>query len=353
MSFKVLILAKYGTLAASTRQRLTQYIPYLEEVGAEVTVKPLLPNAYLEATFAGKPWGKGDVLRAYLDRFKVLRRANEYDVVLIYAESFPYLPALFERYAAARKGLVAYDFDDAIFHQYDTHRLAPVRWLMGNKIGALLKRCDVAFCGNAYLQNYADRHCPRTELLPTVVDLDAYSVVDQPAARIGWIGSPSTWNYLKPYAPLMREVSAEFDQPALVVGSGVTPGLEDNIEFAHWSEAEEVNLIRQSGVGIMPLDDAPWAQGKCGYKLIQYMACGLPVVASPVGVNAQIVEHGVNGFLASTQEEWRDALMTLMRDADLRKRMGTQGRKKVEAEYCLQITGPRMADVLSEMVAAR
>jgi hypothetical protein len=101
-------------------------------------------------------------------------------------------------------------------------------------------------------------------------------------------------------------------------------------------------------IGIMPLTDTPWARGKCGYKLIQYMACGLPVVASPVGVNADIVEHGVNGFLASTETEWRSALGTLLSDANLRHRMGMAGRQKIERDYSLQVWAPKVAGMLHD-----
>ena len=106
-------------------------------------------------------------------------------------------------------------------------------------------------------------------------------------------------------------------------------------------------------IGIMPLDDTPWARGKCGYKLIQYMACGIPVIASPVGVNADIVEHGVNGFLANTQAEWREAIRALLGDADLRRQMGAAGRKKVEQHYSLQIWGPRVAEMLLGVAKGR
>jgi glycosyltransferase involved in cell wall biosynthesis len=113
-----------------------------------------------------------------------------------------------------------------------------------------------------------------------------------------------------------------------------------------WTEQTEVASIASFDIGIMPLLDAPFERGKCGYKLIQYMACGLPVVASPVGVNCQIVEHGVNGFLADTPEQWEQVLMTLLADAGLRQRMGAAGRRKVEQHYSIQVTGPKLAAML-------
>ena len=117
-----------------------------------------------------------------------------------------------------------------------------------------------------------------------------------------------------------------------------------------WDEATEVDMLQQLDAGIMPLPDSPWERGKCGFKLIQYMACGLPVVASPVGVNREIVEQGVNGFFASTPEEWEQALRTLLLDTILRERMGQAGRKKVEERYSLQMTGPRLAALLKSVV---
>jgi glycosyltransferase involved in cell wall biosynthesis len=124
------------------------------------------------------------------------------------------------------------------------------------------------------------------------------------------------------------------------------PETVGSLEILPWTEDSEVSLIQSMDIGLMPLPETPWTRGKCAYKLIQYMACGLPVVASPVGVNCEVVEHGVNGFLAATNEEWRSAVETLMSDADLRRRMGNAGRKKVEESYSLQVWGPRVAQML-------
>ena len=138
-----------------------------------------------------------------------------------------------------------------------------------------------------------------------------------------------------------------------IVGARPDAAREGAFVFEPWSEATEVPLIQTFDIGIMPLTDTPWARGKCGYKLIQYMACGLPVIASPVGVNADIVEHGVNGFLADTEEEWAQAISTLLNDRELRRRMGAAGRKKVEAEYSLQVWGPKVAAMIRDVVEGR
>ena len=144
----------------------------------------------------------------------------------------------------------------------------------------------------------------------------------------------------------LAEVFKDGQGQLILVGSGQMKLEGIPLEIRSWSEETEINDLQSFDVGIMPLPDEPWERGKCGYKLIQYMACGKPVVASPVGVNKQIVEEKVNGFLATTEDNWINALISLRDDQILRERMGTASRKKVEANYCLQITAPRLAELL-------
>jgi glycosyltransferase involved in cell wall biosynthesis len=135
-----------------------------------------------------------------------------------------------------------------------------------------------------------------------------------------------------------------------LIGSGNVIFPDVRVEILPWSEETEVALLQTCDVGIMPLPDEPWTRGKCGFKMIQYMACGLPVVASPVGVNKEIVEHGVNGFLAVTNDEWLTALSTLRDNPELRRKMGAAGRRKVEEKYCLQVTAPQYVKLLQSMI---
>jgi hypothetical protein len=122
-------------------------------------------------------------------------------------------------------------------------------------------------------------------------------------------------------------------------------------EFRPWTEQTEVAELQHFDVGVMPLPDSPWERGKCGYKLVQYLGCGKPVIASPVGANRWIVEQGANGFLAETPEEWKAALSTLLREPGLRSRFGQAGRTKVEREFCIQVNGPKLVATLREAVA--
>jgi len=165
--------------------------------------------------------------------------------------------------------------------------------------------------------------------------------------RVGWIGTPETWaSFAEKFSSWIAEVARQESVIFRVIGAEATPRRDGAFEFLPWSEEAEISLIKGMDIGLMPLPDTPWTRGKCGYKLIQYMACSLPVIASPVGVNRDIVEHGVNGFLATSEDEWRASLLALIRDPKLRLRMGEAGLKKVEKSYSLQTQGPRMAQLL-------
>ncbi len=273
-------------------------------------------------------------------------------------ELLPFFPPWLERFLKWRGCRIVVDYDDAIFHRYDHHPSKLVRAVLGRKIERVMQLADLVIVGNKYLADYAYRVGARNvQILPTVVDLQRYPVTyerfDSAVFTIGWIGSPSTAHYLQVIAPALAKVFRSGDVRVRLVGSGPIVLPRVPAEIIPWSEDTEVSEIGRFDVGIMPLPDEPWARGKCGLKLIQYMACGLPVVASPVGVNATIVEHGVNGFLATTVDEWEQTLRTLAADSTLRRRMGEAGRTKVEREYCLQVTTPRLVRLLREVVSSK
>jgi glycosyltransferase involved in cell wall biosynthesis len=187
-----------------------------------------------------------------------------------------------------------------------------------------------------------------------VVDINRYSIRAKTGDqfRIGWIGSPVTAPYLELIREALGEVIKKTNARLVLVGAGDWDPLQGmEKEVLPWSEDSEVAHIQSFDVGIMPLPDGPFEQGKCGYKLIQYMACGLPVVASPVGVNTCIIEQGKTGFLASSNTDWVQALIMLSKDTGMRGALGKAGRKKVEQEYSLQVTAPRLLEILTEAAA--
>lgn len=348
---KILVLSRYSRLGASSRLRTMQYVPALTAAGLNVEVAPFFDDAYLERLYAGDT-SRHATPGYFMARLRQILSHRKVDLVWVEKEAFPWVPWLLERALLPRNVPLVSDHDDAVFHRYDLHRRAVVRSLLGRKIDGVMAASNLVMAGNRYLADRAKAAgAPHIEIVPTVVDIDAYSTDRHPPAdgrpRIGWIGSPGTWaDYGAPILPLLASIAARHGAMIRAVGAGQLARPDQMLEILPWSEETEISLIQSMDIGIMPLDDSPWARGKCGYKLIQYMACGLPVVASPVGVNSEIVEHGVNGFLAETEADWVTAIETLLSDADLRRRMGAQGRKKVEREYSLQIYGPKVATML-------
>ena len=168
------------------------------------------------------------------------------------------------------------------------------------------------------------------------------------AFTIGWMGSPTTAPYLTEIEPALQRFFSSHTGRLVLVGSGAVALNGLPLEVHRWSEAKELEELVDFDVGIMPLPDTPWTRGKCGFKLVQYMAVGLPVVASPVGVNSTIVEHGVDGYLAAGSADWLNALVTLAEDRSRGHAMGETGRVKIERHYSLQSTAPRLVELLKE-----
>ena len=345
------MLSRYGRLGASSRMRFYQYLPWLEAASISITAAPLFSDGYVRGLQQNKK-SLFDAARAYASRVQVLLGTRRFDLLWIEKETLPWLPAWFEKMLLS--GAVPYvlDYDDAVFHYYDQHRKPVVRALLAGKHPALIQRAALVVAGNAYLAEFARAAgARRVEIVPTVIDLERYSLATINLAKmegppcVGWIGQRATAAFLTPCAPLFERLSA--DGLARFAAIGVdAPSLGLPMLSIQWAEDTEVASIGSFDIGIMPLVDEPFERGKCGYKLIQYMACGLPVVASPVGVNCQIVDHGVNGFLAETPEQWEQTLRMLLADAGLRQRMGRAGRLKVEQHYCLQATAPTLSQLL-------
>ena len=345
------MLTRYGPTGASSRLRAYQYLPYLQTLDLQITALPFFPDSHQQDLYAGRSPRWGRVGAAYLRRLVRLARVTSFDLVWIEHEVFPWLPAFAERLIAGLGIPYVVDYDDAIYHRYELHPRAVVRFLLGKKIDAIMRAATTVIVGNHYLGEHARAAGARSvEYLPTVVDLARYPTAPgrgRTGFTVGWIGSASTVKYLSAIGPALAEFCQATGARLVVVGARDVRISGVQVEAKAWSESTEVDDVNSFDVGIMPLPDDPWERGKCGYKLIQYMACARPVVASPVGINQQIVEHGINGFLATTLADWRTALDTLHSAPDLRRRMGTAGRITVETTYNTQVTGPCLAAILT------
>lgn len=352
---RVLLLSRYGDLGASSRVRYLQYLGDFEAKGWTVEARPLFSNAYLEALYGGRGrWH--ETVRGYVRRLHVLVQARRFDILIIEKELFPFFPALFER-LLVRLGIpYVVDYDDAWFHRYDLHSCGAVRSMLGQKIDVVMRNAAVVVAGNEYLAERArSAGALRIEIIPTVVDMKRY----QPAASrsdgppvVGWIGTPKTSQYLEPLLPVFEELRSETPVRFVAVGALEADFAGTPVETWPWSEETEVSSIQKFDIGIMPLPDSPWERGKCGYKLIQYMACGLPVVASAVGVNKEIVIPEKNGLLADTPESWARGLRVLLHaSASDRMSMGSNGRELVGEWYSREVQSARFISTVCKAMA--
>lgn len=347
----VLGVVRHGVAGSASRYRYYQYVPALEQLGIRCSTATLFDDAYLRRLYAGRRQPPTDVLGAYVRLARAVRSARDVDVVFIEKEMFPFLPHLVEKVLRPRRVPYVVDLDDAVFHRYEQ---GAKKWVLGKKFERLLQGAAAVTAGSAYLAEHGRAMgAPRVEHVPTVVDLERYPR-HVPATRpgpltVGWIGAPVTSKYLK----LVEEPLARFCQKTgsrlRTIGAGDVPLAGVPVERVEWSLEGEVDAMAAFDVGIMPLEDTKWERGKCALKLIQSMAMGQPVIASPVGANVDVVTAGVHGLLADGPDAWFDALAALHDDPELRARMGRAGRARVESDYSLAAAAPRLARILKEV----
>jgi len=332
---RILMLPRYTARGASSRYRCWQYVPGLRRAGHEVDIKPLMSDGYLTKLYRTGRRGWRWLAAGYASRLLDALRARRYDAVVCEQEAFPFLPAAVELIITKLNARFILDYDDAAYCKYE-------RWpVLRKKIARLMAAAEMVVVGNNHLAGYARKFTPHVTVIPTVVDLAAYpnhqDATPSSTIRIAWIGTPMTANYLKPLIPELERLQTKHPNVGFrFIGAGSLPTNGLRIESREWSAATEGQLLSECDIGIMPLCDTEFTRGKCGLKLIQYMACGLPVVASPVGVNRKIVEENRNGFLAATSGEWFEKLEALVENAELRRRLGESGRSKVAAEYTVE-----------------
>ncbi|MCZ6617343.1 MAG: glycosyltransferase family 4 protein, partial [Gammaproteobacteria bacterium] len=285
-------------------------------------------------------------------------QGGNWDLLWVEKELLPWIPGWLETFLLPEGTALVLDYDDAIFHRYDQHPRPWVRSLFGSKIARLMRGASLVIVGCPYLADYAQRAgASRVEVVPTAVDTQRYLPRD--AARttgrfvIGWIGTPYTVRYLEPLSGVLREL--QDTGPVEFHFIGVPEGLDLGIRYQArtWSEETEVHELQQLDCGIMPLDDGPFERGKCGYKIIQYFACGVPAVASPVGVNKDIVIPGENGFLAGDRAAWLSHLRELRDDVGLARRLGEKGRTLIEERYSTELNLDRIAELLRSAVVRK
>jgi glycosyltransferase involved in cell wall biosynthesis len=356
---RLLALSPVPAEGAGCRYRVMQYIPALERAGFSVTVAPFFDAAFFDLVYHPRRYTQKFVAlaRQTVNRLRLMATRHHYDAFFVYREAYPIGPPLFEALLAQATGRpLVYDFDDAIF----LSNTSEANWIISafkhpQKVASIIGRSALVLAGNEYLAGYARTHNSNVAVLPTCVDTTVF-VPRQAQARagevpvVGWIGTPTTTRYLKSLATPLRRLAGE-DRFVLRVSGTLEPFHLDGVTTVNeaWRMDREVELFNGCDIGVYPLTDDEWAKGKCGFKAIQFMACGVPVVAAAVGVNREIIRDGVNGFLASSDEEWIAKLKRLIVDPALRRRMGEAGRRTIEERYSLAVNAPRLASLLTQV----
>lgn len=347
---RILGLSLYGPQAASHRVRLSQFQPGLAAAGIQLQIQSLLDDDYLRQRFAGGRPSWTGLLAAYRRRLQALQEAERFDLAFVYAELLPLLPAWLERRLLRIPTIL--DLDDAFFLKYRSGRLSMLRPLLGGKIDRLMAGASAITAGNRQLADVARRFNANVTLLPSVVDTEwlrpsqsqPFRTPDTPFT-VGWIGSPSTAPYLQLLVDPLQQLALERPVRLLVIGAPAPTINGVEVIEQPWRLEQEPALIQQFDVGVMPLPDTPWTRGKCAYKLIQCLSCGVPVVASPVGANMEVVPPSC-GLLADSSIEWLSAFRQLAFDPALRARLGAGGCRWVEQRYSLRSALPVLEGVI-------
>jgi glycosyltransferase involved in cell wall biosynthesis len=273
--------------------------------------------------------------------------SNKYDLIIIEKELFPNVPHFIEFFFLKNRSY-ALDFDDYIATQYKENKNK--RFFLNNKIDKLAGGAKFVTVGNHwYFEEFKSNNLI---FLPTVVNLEDYPNVKRDylsrVVTIVWIGSPTTVKYLQIVIPALQRLAKKYSVKLKVIGAKIAIEGVD-VEIVDWSAQTEANELLLSDIGIMPLKDTLWEKGKCGFKLIQYMACGLPVVASQAPANQEIVENGVNGFIVYNESDWYIRLEELILNASLREQFGKSGRDRIESDYSYQVWGNRYINIIKNV----
>ncbi len=326
------------------RFRFEQYTDFLESEGFTITYSFLL-NAwddrhfYQRGNYLLKCW---IALKCVIIRLFDVLRAWRYDYVIVYREAHFWGWAIFEKLLSMSRAALIFDFDDAIWLNDTSESNKNLSWLKSSaKTAKIARLANVVTVGNSFLADYARQSNPNVVIVPTAIDTDAYKyrgAVDSEPVMIGWIGSTTTLKHFQNAIPALTAIKQKYGNrvnfKVIVDVDCEVPEL--GLKSTKWRKDTEVEELNKVDIGIMPLPDDRWSCGKCGFKGIQYMALGIATVMSPVGVNTDIIEHGVNGFLASTDSEWIDCLSQLIESVELRQRLGKAARKTIDERYSVR-----------------
>lgn len=330
--------------APSQRFRFVQYLEILKNKGFVIETHSYLSQSAWKILYQPGRFFKKFlcIAHSYIKRLLLLSQIKKFDYVFIHREAAPLGPPLLEFIIAKiLKKKIIYDFDDAIWlpnYSESNRFFSFLKWYSNTRV--ICKWSYKVSCGNEYLCNFTSKYNSQVVYNPTTIDTDNYHnrISNQQKEKfvIGWTGSHSTTQYLSQIEEVLQKLENKYDFEFRVIAD-IPPTISlQSFKFIKWQKDTEIDDLLTFSIGIMPLVNDPWASGKCGFKALQYMALGIPALVSPVGVNTKIVDHGVNGFICTTAQDWEDAIEKLITDKNLLSLMAANTRSKIIDYYSVK-----------------
>ena len=342
---RVLFIASHRPdRAPGQRFRFEQYFQFLEQNGFKCELSFFITEKEDKIMYKpGRYFQKALIaLKAFRIRMANVFRRNDYYIIFIFREAFLTGSVYFEKQFKKSKAKLIFDYDDAIWHLDISTVNRRFSFLKNpGKTGYIISLCDLVFAGNEYLADYARKFNQNVVIIPTTIDTIEYApVYSKPGqgVTIGWSGSITTIKHFEFALPALKKLKEKYGEllRIKVIGDATYRNEELGIKGIGWNKQDELRELCEFDIGIMPLPDDEWAKGKCGLKGLQYMALEIPTIMSPVGVNTEIIQDGINGYLASETDEWVQKLTMLIENSDLRHSIGKQARQTVIDHYSVE-----------------
>jgi len=353
---RVLFLTQGDIQVPSSRHRVCLYLPFLEKAGFEAVVHPAVTAEEFHDAFIARSWPamvrRG--FQTFTRRVKDMHELRDFNFVFIQK---PVLPSPFFNMELrfSQQVKMIFDFDDAVFLKKPGGSLLANWWPQTRRINSICRHAHQVVVGNEFLAGFVRKLGIEPVVLPTPVDTEKFAEAGNQLKRpskipvIGWVGSPSTQDGLDLLVPSLIDLHSRAPFVARLIGASPSAmPVRFPIEWKTWKLETEISDIAHFDVGLAPMKDNEWNRGKCGLKLLQYWAAGVPVVASPVGIFREIIRDGENGMLASTRAEWTEKILLVMKNSDLRNRLVRNGRKTVEEQFSLKMLAPRFLKFFEE-----
>ncbi len=356
---KILIICPYPEgVAPSQRLKFEQYYSYFRENGFDVTVSPFISTSFWKIVYKKGNYLKkiGYTLAGYARRISDVFRLRKYHVVYIHLWVTPLGPPFFEWLYYKLGKRIVYDIDDLVYLPGVRSDVNPIISGLKGKTKPLflMRNAHHVITCTPYLDEVARKYNSSTTDISSTINTDTYqpktdySIKDQ--LILGWSGSVSTIKHFRTLEPVLKKLKDRGHYFRLLVMGDETFRMEDiETEALSWKESYEVDVIKRFDIGLYPLPDEPWVYGKSGLKALQYMAVGVPVIATAIGTNFRIIENEVNGYLASNEDEWLHYLEKLMADRELRKHIGMEGRRIVEEKFSVNANKETYLSIINKL----